>query len=436
MSLDSEAADHGRFPPFGAQRSRERVELRALLFGVRVGGRMTYRISVLSVVLVLVTVLIVPGIAFAAPDAPLLLEWTQRNVSGFGAKDNAAVSALEVFGGQLYAGTTNDLGAQLWRTSDGGNWSRLTLPGFSGFGNGVTFDMIVYNGQLYVGFGAWPVHGFAGQIWRTPDGITWQRVTGAWEANANNAGVNNLAIFRGVLYVTTYNPVQGIEVWRSGSGNPNDWARVANASFGLNSAYGIATGLAAFNDALYVALEGQNGGAGTRIYRSFDGVGWAPANAPGFGNSANYASGGFAVHKGYLYVGTRNDAAGGQIWRSANGANWTQVATSGFGDPLNYKVEGLVSAQGTLFAFTDNDTAGAGVWSSPDGSSWERSNTSGFGSANNKAVALWSNGAGVLSSQLFLGTFNQEVGGQVWSAALPGLPLLPNKTYLPLTVRG
>ncbi len=374
--------------------------------------------------------------AAAAPDAPLLLTWTQRNVSGFGDKNNAAVSALEVFGGQLYAGTTNDLGAQVWRTANGDTWSRVTLPGFNNVGNGVLFDMIVFKGQLYAGTGAWPVHSFAGQIWRTADGATWEQVTGAWDANVNNAGVNNFATFNDMLYMTTYNPINGIEVYRSATGNANDWARVANASFGLNGAYGITTGLMTFNNALYVALEGYSGGAGARIFRTTDGANWVPANAPGFGNSANYGSGGFAVHQNWLYVGTRNDVTGGQIWRTADGTNWSQVATSGFGSPANFKVEGLVSALGTLFAFTDNNNTGAEVWSSRDGLTWERSNIPGFGSANNKAVALWSNGSGILGSQLFLGTFNQAVGGQVWSASPPPLGPLPYKIYFPFIARG
>lgn len=404
-------------------------------------------LSVLVVWVVFVSVMIMalPGAALAGssllsadvPQAPLVLTWTQRNASGFGDKNNAAVSALEVFNGQLYAGTTNDNGAQLWRTADGDNWSPVTLPGFTALGNGVLFDMIVFDGHLYAGTGAWPVHSYAGQIWRTADGTTWERVTGAWEANTNNAGVNNFAIFGGMIYATTYNPIEGIEVFRSFTGKPNDWARVANQSFGLQSAYGIATGLAVFNNSLYVALEGQHGGPGARIYATSNGTNWTPANVPGFGNNANYGSGGFAVHNGFLYVGTRNDVTGGQIWRSSNGTNWTQVATSGFGNPLNYKVEGLVSVLGTLFAFTDNDTTGTEVWSSVDGVSWERSNIPGFGTANNKAVALWSNGSGLLARELFLGTFNQEVGGQVWSASPPVvLPPMPYKTFLPLIARG
>jgi hypothetical protein len=386
---------------------------------------------------------VLPGAAMASPSpraaaalaAPFVLDWTQRNASGFGDKNNAAVSALEAFGGHLYAGTTNDHGAQIWRTADGANWTRVTLPGFNNVGNGVLFDMTVFNGYLYAGVGAWPVHSFAGQIWRTANGTSWERVTGAWEANINNAGVNNFATFGGMLYATTYNPVEGIEIYRSATGASDDWARVATASFGLEAAYGISTGLAEFNNALYVAIEGYNGGAGMRVLRTSDGVNWAPANTPGFGNKDNYASGGFGVHQGYLYAGTRNNVTGGQIWRTADGGNWAQVATPGFGDPLNYKIEGFVAAHGTLFAFADNDITGAEVWSSSNGVDWEASNQPGFGSANNKAVALWSNGSGVLANQLFLGTFNQEVGGQVWSARVREIGPLTERRFLPMTFR-
>ncbi len=406
---------------------------------------MRKRLSGVAMVLVVLAVMVAPGAALAAPaergaaapDAPLVLDWFQRNASGFGTKDNAAVSALEFFGGQLYAGTTNDLGAQLWRTSDGDTWSLIPWPStFSSYGHGVLFDMIVFNGQLYAGNGAWPVLGTTGEIWRTADGTKWERMAGAWEKNSNNAGVTNFATFGGGLYITTYNPNEGIEVYRSFSGNSDDWTRVASASFGLKTAYPIATGLTAFKDALYVALEGYAGGPGMRVLRTFDGVTWVTANLPGFGNTDNYGAGGFAVHNGYLYVGTRNDVTGGQIWRTADGANWEQVGTSGFGSPLNYKIEGLVSAQGTLFAFSRNDATGTQVWSSVTGTSWQPSNTPGFGSVHNKAVALWSNGSGALANQLFLGTFNQEVGGQVWSTTPPVVAPLDKKIFLPLIARG
>lgn len=399
---------------------------------------MRHRLFSVLVVFVLSIVMVAPGAVMAAPstrsvstpDAPLLLEWSQRNASGFGDKDNHAVSSLEVFRGQLYAGTTNDLGAQLWRTADGTTWSRVVSQDFSGGGNGVLFDMIVFDGRLYAGFGAWPVHGAAGEIWRTADGDTWEKVRGAWDTNANNAGVNNFAFFAGMLYATTYNPVEGIQIYRSSTGKSTEWTQVASGSFGHNSSYGNAPGLAAFNNALYVALEGQPGSAGTRIYRSSDGTTWAPVNAPGFGDMANYGAGGFGIHNGFLYLGTRNDSTGGQIWRSQDGTSWAQVATSGFGLRANYKIEGFVSALGTLFAFADNDS-GAQVWQSRDGISWEQSNVAGFGSANNKAVALWSNSSGLLGGQLFLGTFNQAVGGEIWSATPPAPPAMNHKIFLP-----
>jgi hypothetical protein len=402
--------------------------------------------SVLVVVLVMAVVL--PGAALAAsapgsadaPTAPLLLTWTQKNVSGFGPKDpvngtyNQAVSALEVFNGQLYAGTTNDSGAEIRRSSDGSNWSTPVWKG--GYGQGVLFDLIVFNGRLYAGTGAFNAVGVAGQIWRTLNGSAWERVTGAWEVGStNNAAVSNFAIHGGMLYMTTFNPAGGVEVFRSSTGNSNDWARVANGSFGQNSAYGIATGLTAFNNFLYVALEGQKGGPGTRIYRTSNGTTWDLANDPGFRNNANYGSGGFAVHYGYLYVSTRNDETGGQIWRTSDGTNWSQVEADGFGNPLNYKIEGMVSARGTLFAFTDNDTTGTEVWSAVDGTAWVPSNTPGFGKASNKAVALWSNGAGMLSTDLYLGTFNQALGGEIWSTTPPLVSHFTNAIYLPFIRR-
>ena len=64
--------------------------------------------------------------------APLVLSaagapsgWRQSNFSGFGNTANTNISALEVFSGQLYAGTWNNNGAQVWRSVDGSSWSQF-----------------------------------------------------------------------------------------------------------------------------------------------------------------------------------------------------------------------------------------------------------------------------------------------------------------------
>ncbi len=373
-----------------------------------------------------------------APGAPLL-GWAQSNASGFGVPNNYAVSSLQAFGGQLYAGTTNDSGGQIWRTADGVTWNPASGSGFgipTPMSNSIIYDMITFNGMLYAGAGHWFGPGVAGQIWRSANGGTWERVTGGWELNPNNMGVVNFAAFGARLYAATFNPVDGTEIWRSATGNSNDWERVAASGFGGGASFWQVTGLIVSNAYLYAAVEEQAVGTGAQIWRTADGSVWSPVMTNGFGNPANYQVGGWAVFNGYLYVGTLNDATGGQLWRSPDGVSWSPLVGNGFGDINNYKIEGLVFANGVLFAFTDNKVTGTEVWRSTNGVNWSQDNPDGFGTNTNVAVALWSNGAALFNGRLYLGTWRAGVGadgGQVW--ATDNIPQLLIKTYLPFAAR-
>ena len=66
--------------------------------------------------------------------------WKQSNINGFGDKANSGVLALSTFAGQLYAGTSNDTGAQIWRSSDGSNWNSVMT---AGFGDAIDVKIII-----------------------------------------------------------------------------------------------------------------------------------------------------------------------------------------------------------------------------------------------------------------------------------------------------
>ena len=92
----------------------------------------------------------------------------------------------------------------------------------------------------------------------------------------NNQGPKSMAVYNNNLYVGTYNPITGTEVWR------------------------------------------------------YDGTNWTKVNTNGFGNVNNGMSHSMAVYNNNLYVGTRNDVTGTEVWRY-DGINWTQVNANGFG---------------------------------------------------------------------------------------------------------
>jgi len=363
--------------------------------------------------------------------APGVPGWRQANINGFGDRWAAGVTALEVFTGQLYAGTSNwDSGARVWRTSDGTTWTAVSVPGFGSAytnTNAVAFDMVGFRGQLYTGTGNWWDDGVAGQVWRSSTGTAWTQVEVNGFGNANNVGIVTFAVFSNTLYAATYNATDGLEIWRSDTGDSGDWESVVTNGFGGGGEYRVGTGLTVFNGYLYAAVEASSSAA-TQVWRTNDGITWTPVNTDGFGDSDNDETGGFAIFGGYLYIGTRNDTTGAQLYRSLNGTTWEQVIGNGFGDGNNYKIDSLFVFNGCLYAGTRNDVTGVEVWRSTNGTSWRQVNPDGFGDSNNGGT-LWPVGTVAFNNRLYIGTaWNYANGGEVWQFV--GYPV-----YLPLVVR-
>jgi predicted amidohydrolase YtcJ len=351
--------------------------------------------------------------------------WRQVNVNGFGDPSAKVVSTLEVFDGQLYAGTANwETGAVIWRTDDCTTWTAVTEPGFGDAytnTNPAIVDMIVFDGQLYAGVG-WD--GAPGQIWRSTDGAAWQAVNTDGFGDESNWAISNLVVFESVLYAGTAND-NGAQIWRSDSGDSGSWTSVVTDGLGSADAVQV-TSFAVFQDSLYAAIEPSEGGD-AQVWRTANGTDWTPIVTGGFGDAANTSTGGFAQWNGLLYLGVRNDTTGGQIWRTGNGTYWTQAMGDGFGDINNGKIESLFALRGALYAVTNNGITGLEVWRSEDGVLWKQVSPDGMGERNNEAT-LWSVATVAWNNRLYLGTYNAADGGEVWL-------YLPTKVYLPLVMR-
>lgn len=366
-----------------------------------------------------------------APGTP---GWQQTNLNGFGERSNEAVTALEVFNGQLFAGVTNyTYGGTVWRSSDGASWQRISEPGFTAAlstTNPVIFDLIEFQGALYAGTGVWWADGIAGQVWRTTDGQSWTQVVDDGFGNAQNDGVVAFGTFQELLYAVTMNSVDGLEIWRSSTGNRGDWTRVVTGGFGAGKVQNIGYSLQEFAGHLYVGVESNltDGSDGLLFYRTADGVTWTPVNAAGFGEKANKHPGGLVVFQNMLYAGTRNDTAGSQLWRSSDGQQWTQVVAGGFADPNNTKIDALVIFGNQLYAVASNAETGVEVWRTPDGDQWTQVNGDGFGSRSNEWT-LWGNATTVFTDSLYIGAANYAVGATIWRADAE------HASYLPLVTR-
>jgi hypothetical protein len=351
------------------------------------------------------------GAALQADATLADVDWTQVTASGFGYPTNSAVLSLEMFSGDLYAGVSNWLeGGQVWRTSDGLTWAQVSDLGFESAyttTNTALLDMIEFDDQLYVGTGWGSAEG---QIWRSPDGENWTQIESAGFGDSSNTAIAIFAVFSDTLYAATQSS-NGVEIWRSTTGDDGDWSRVVDTGLG-DTDNSTCTGLMEFDGYLYAAIENQVDGA--EIWRTNDGATWAAVVSGGFGLADNTQTGGFGIFDGYLYIGTRNDTAGGQIWRTNNGTYWVRVVGDGFEDGNNFKIESLMAFGGELYAVTDNDVTGIEVWNSSDGDYWTQVNTDGFGDSEN-INTLWSVGTAVFNSNLYIGSTNYTDGGEIWA---------------------
>jgi hypothetical protein len=357
------------------------------------------------------------------PAVPI---WRQVNISGFGDPDNTGVLALEIFNDRLYAASDNyQIGAKVWRRETNGIWTAVSEPGFGSAystANRAIPDMTVYEGNLYAGTG-WA--GFSGQVWRTPNGTTWSQVVPDGFGNANNFSISPFYNFDGILYAGTDNTEDGLEIWRSATGDQGDWENVVTSGNGNSNNY-LATSFIEYGDHLYAAIENISDGA--EIWQTSNGSTWSPVSSGGFGDPDNVQTGGMAIFGGYLYVGTRNDVTGAQIFRSANGTAWEPVIEDGFGDVNNFKIEMIYTWNSNLYAGTDNNDTGVEIWQSSDGLVWHQINPDGFGDNNNITV-LWNSSTIEYNHHLYVGTENQGAGGEIWQLYVGNpifLPLVKN----------
>ena len=361
------------------------------------------------------------GVQELAKEVP---GWQQVNSNGFGVQQAGEVSAVQVFNGYLYAGTSNATdGARIFRSQDGVTWTPVTQPGF-GISHDTAppaiLDLMVFNGRLYAGTGRGDG---PGQIWRTLDGVNWAPMVIHGFGDPDTVDVTALAVFNGYIYAGAKNLISGAQIWRSFSGDSNSWTKVAPAAPGTAAA--SVTGLAVFGSALYAAIES---GAPAQIWRSYGGE-WTTVVSDGFGNNGTTSTGGMAVLGDYLYVGAGNAVDGAQLWRTNDGATWEQVINPGLGDSNNQRVEMVFVFQNHLYVSTKNAATGIELWRSTDGALWERANQDGFGDCNN-SITNWGNATTSFLGHLYVGTSNVVDGGELWRMQQQRTYL-----YLPLVLR-
>ena len=208
---------------------------------------------------------------------------------GFGDPENYAIVSMAVLGSDLFAGVANDnLGCQVWRY-DGTDWTSMVGVGAvlsSGFGNPANKEansMAVFQSQLFVG-----TYNFNGcEVW-CYDGTGWYQVVGGTIAapigpgfgDPENKYAYDMAVYDSRLHVSTDNQPGGGEVWTY-DGTRDGWTQVVGqgppGTLGTGPGFGdpdnifIST-MAEFNSRLYLGTV--NGADGCEVWSTKSSTTW------------------------------------------------------------------------------------------------------------------------------------------------------------------
>ena len=291
------------------------------------------------------------------------------------------------------------------------DWQQVNSNGFGDPTVGEVSALGAYNGYLYAGTHnpIDPEPLFDGtQIFRSSDGVTWNPVTQPGFGNAHDTAppaILDMAVFKGYLYSSTGRGDSAGKIYRTVNGV--SWAPVVNSGFGDQDNVDI-TALAEYDGYIYAGVT--NLVSGSQIWRSFTGDSntWTQMVVPG---TTETSISGFAAFDGALYAAVESTAPA-QIWRSYGGA-WTAVVSDGFGDSDTTATGGMAVFAGYLYIGAGNAVDGAQLWRSNNGTTWTQAITPGFGDANNREVEA----AFVYQSQLYASVKNAVTGMEVWRSA-------------------
>ncbi|PKO13449.1 MAG: hypothetical protein CVU39_18765 [Chloroflexi bacterium HGW-Chloroflexi-10] len=379
--------------------------------------------------------------------APGVPNWQQVNINGFGNQRSNEVTALTVFGDDLYAAMFDfKNGAQLWRQTADNQWSLVVPDGFGERNNTAVLSMVTFKGKLYAGTLNQTANesiSDAGQIWRssTGDADDWDRVVTQGFGQPGNFSIYRLAVLGDYIYAVTFNPNSGTELWRSDTGNAGDWDAVMTGGFGHPECYFI-NSLVEFNGAYYASTDGFG------MWSSTTGASgsWDPMDTPaGWGGSLQR-------YQDYLYMSINHSEGPDEpvtihMWRcqDCDGSDWEQIDGS-FDNNKNSNGSLEVYRNG-LYLFSQDDMKGLQIRKTTNGADWEDVSLEGFGDSQNRAFNWWNSwdrdqynesrnlsstrdeAVTVFADRLYVGTINYNNGGEIWASDFD------TRVFLPLLIR-
>lgn len=226
--------------------------------------------------------------------------WKQVSQYGFGSHDDTILEVLcmVVFDDLLFVGT---YGGGVWHY-DGAYWTQV---GTKELGDSV-YSLCVYNGKLYAGTS----ENQKARVYRYAGGQNWIPVNEKGFGE-NNYASSSLCTVGEYMYAGTTN-WNGCQVWRYDGAK---WKKIATGGFG-NECNEAIYDMKAVGSNLYAGIsETVERSEGCEIWK-FDGSDWSRESTPGFGDVFNEAVMSMATHGNSLYVGTKNDFSGCELWRT------------------------------------------------------------------------------------------------------------------------
>ena len=175
-------------------------------------------------------------------------DWDIISNDGFGDAENVWFSDMTEFKGYLYAGTLNDNGMQLWRSSDGKTFENVFEHGNGAEGNKAAMKLYVYEGRLYIGTMNF-LRGASLWVNEDSEGLVFVPVLVGGNGNHWNAYLWYLQAFNGRLYVGTFDMsedgwgIPGFDLFSSKEAMPDskDWIKETTDGFGNPGQVGIRT---------------------------------------------------------------------------------------------------------------------------------------------------------------------------------------------------
>ena len=374
--------------------------------------------------------------ASSTTSAPAM-NWTRASEYGFGLSDNfiGAVTALEVFNGIIYAGpTSRSSGTIMFNSTDGLTWMP-TSP--VAFGQAVPepppdcgdywyyiWDLAVFDSQLYATVGiaclnTWVYYG--GMVVRTSDGTTWEAVVPDAFGSPSSQAVNILTVFNDMIYAGTANITTGLQVWRSATGDVDDWEDVTPSNLAMPAHY-YASDFQEYKGVLFMTTNvGATSGI-SQLWSTEDGTTWEAGPMEMYSCEPNCIAGNLGLLDDTLYMGVWNFISGGELWTTADGTDWTLSASTGDANLVGIAPVGVYD--GYMYLGVQDIGTGVGkLWRTADGMTIENASHPGFDLTIGAAV--FPNTGVIFQDHIYLGKYNWEIGGSIWRNA-------PFETWLPI----